>query len=125
MNERRLTGFKDKHGVEIREGDLVVTRERMPQFRALAVFLSYNAPEHLTDWHEWFGAYGREHGRAWLGVVVEDTAVRIDGEVAKDGPYWAFRSANMGATIWDYWASDLEVVALPQEAVSFILEDVL
>lgn len=111
LSRGRDTGFKDKHGVPIREGDLVVTRERGYRWRRLSVWVWRYFSHRI---HNWFNHLGRRNGRTWLGVVVPDMD---NWAVRPTEPRWAFRSVNMGATIWEYWADQLEVVYLPEEAI--------
>lgn len=102
----------------IYEGDLVVMRERDPRFREFIVEID-RLLGHQHDLAMWFSRFGRENGRAWLGVVIRDTGIRV-GREEDDPECWMFQSVNMSATIWEYWSNQLEVVQLPEEAKSFI-----
>lgn len=104
FEDRRYTGFHDRYGTPIIEGDLVITRERHWRFRRF----SFNYG-HILPWrfHKWFGRLGRWRGRVWLGVVVE-----MDDGV--NDKCWIFQSTNMSATIHDYWQEDLQIVQIPR-----------
>jgi hypothetical protein len=101
---RRYTGFHDRYGTPICEGDLVITRERHWWFRQVAIKMGYR----YRWWNNLrWGRYGRWKGRVWLGVVVESD----DGVNPK---CWVFQSVNMSVTIHEYWQEDLQIVAVPQ-----------
>jgi len=101
---RRYTGFKDRYGTPIIEGDLVITRERHWRFRRFSSDYGHRLP---WWFHRWFVRLGRCKGRVWLGVVVE----MDDGVNPK---CWTFQSANQAVTIHDYWASELQIVQVPR-----------
>lgn len=99
---RRYTGFCDRYGTPIIEGDLVITRERSAWFRRASIWL-----QDRGLLRSWWGRLGRRKGRVWLGVVVE----MDDGVNPRQ---WIFQSANMAVTIHSYWQSDLQIVDLPR-----------
>lgn len=108
----RDTGFRDRFGRRICEGDYVVTRERHWRFRWLSFHYGHMMPRRI---HEWFGGLGRKNGRTWLGIVTEDRTVghRQGAQPCECEAHWKFVSVNQSATIWEYWASQLEIVFLP------------